>query len=74
MIRPYLSDIIDDHKDGWKIQLTAEVTFASVKDSNESSTIHIHSENLSVFICYKTDNIINEIASRRISNKFKKQR
>ena len=61
MIRPYLSNIIDDHKDGWKIQLTAEVTFVSVKDSNESSTIHIHSKNSEVYIGYKTNNIIKEL-------------
>ena len=26
-IRPYLSSIINDHKDGWKIQLTMEISF-----------------------------------------------
>ena len=61
MIRFYLRDIIDDHKDGWKMQLTTEVTFVSVKDSNESSIIHIHSDNLLIFIGYKTNNIINEL-------------
>ena len=51
MIRPYLGKIIDGHKDGWKIQLTMEVSFVStVKDSNELFTIHIHSENLSIFV------------------------
>ena len=57
MIRPYLTNIIDEHKDGWKIQLTMEVTFVTVikdsdKDSNEDSdknyndpyTIHIHGD------------------------------
>ena len=38
MIRPYLSSIIDDHKDGCKIQLAAEVTFVAVQDSNKSNT------------------------------------
>ena len=34
MIRPYLSRIIDDHNDGWKIQLAMEIRFvSSVKDS-----------------------------------------
>ena len=61
MIRPYLSNIIDDHKDGWKIQLAAEVTFFSVQDSNESSTTHIHSENTEVYIGYETNNIIKEV-------------
>ena len=74
MIRTYLSNAIDDHKDGWKIQLTAEITFVSVikdfdkdsnegsnKDSNESSTIHLHSDNLLIFIGYETNNIIKEL-------------
>ena len=29
-IRHYLSDIIDEHKGGWKIQLAAEITFSNV--------------------------------------------
>ena len=42
MIRPYLTNITDEHKDGWKIQLTMEVTSVPVikdsdKDSNEDS-------------------------------------
>ena len=67
MIRPYLSRIIDDHKDGWKIQLTMEISFVSViKNSDESSNepyiiYYIHSENSSVFIGHETDNIIEEL-------------
>ena len=30
MVRPYLSSIIDDHKNGWEIQLTMEISFVSV--------------------------------------------
>ena len=30
MTRTYLSNVIDDHKDGWKIKLTVEVAFVSV--------------------------------------------
>ena len=58
MIRPYLSSIIDDHKDGWKIQLTMEISFVSViknsdEGSNESYVIYIHSENSSVLLVMK---------------------
>ena len=51
MIRPYLSSITDHYKDGWKIQLTREISFVSTvkdsnkkfnKDSNESYPIHIY--------------------------------
>ena len=33
MIRPYLSNIADDHKDKWKVQLTMGINFISIKDS-----------------------------------------
>ena len=37
MIRPYLYNIISDHKKlgEWKIQLTMSINFISSKDSNE---------------------------------------
>ena len=41
MIRPYLSNIMDDHKSEWRIQLTMEINFISIKDSSETSTMHI---------------------------------
>ena len=46
-IRMYLNDIIDKHKDEWKIRLAAEITFSSVgeKDSKEFYPIYMHSEN-----------------------------
>ena len=40
MIKSYLSNIINDHKEEWKVQLTIEINFISSKDSNES---HKHS-------------------------------
>ena len=74
MTRPYLSSVIDDHKDERKIQLAMEISFVSTvkdsntdfnkksnKDSNESDPIHIHSENSLVFIGYETVNIIKEL-------------
>ena len=70
MIRPYLRSIIDDHKDGWKIQLAMEVSFVSVikysnkksnKDSNYSYPMHIHSDSSFIFISYEANNIIKEL-------------
>ena len=66
VISPYLSSLIDDHKDEWKIQLAMEVSFVSTvkdsnKDSNEPFTIHIHRENSSIFIGYEIGNIIGEL-------------
>ena len=40
LIEPYLADMINDYKskDEWKIQLTAEINFTSLKpDSNENA-------------------------------------
>ena len=42
MIRLYLSNIIDDHKDEWKIQLTIKTSFISIKDSGEIHSIYMH--------------------------------
>ena len=66
MIIPHLSKIIDDHKDGWKTQLTMEISFVPViKGSNEGSNepynIHIRSDNSFIFIGYETNNIIKEL-------------
>ena len=62
VIRPYLSNMIDNHEDEWKIQLTMEVSFVStVKDSNKPFAIHIHSKNSEVYIGYKTAKIIKEL-------------
>ena len=59
---PHLSNLIDDHKNGWKIQLTVEISFASViKNYDQPYTIHIHSQNLEVYIGYKTTKIIEDL-------------
>ena len=62
MIRSYLSNIIDDHKDEWKIQLTMEINFISTIDSSETSTIHIKSKNVVILTGYETDEIIEELS------------
>ena len=36
MIKPYLSDVINDHKDEWKIQLSMKIYFVPSKDSEDS--------------------------------------
>ena len=62
-IRPYLSDMIDKHKDAWKIQLTAEITFSSVgeKDSKEFYPIYMHSDNSKVYIGSETSMVVDEL-------------
>ena len=62
-IRPYLSDIIDMHKDGWKTQLEAEITFSSVgeKDSKEFYPIYMHSENSKMYTGYGTSMVTDDL-------------
>ena len=63
MIRPYLIDIIIDSKTQgeWKIQLTITINFLSSKDSNETCTMHMKSNNIEITIGNETDEIIREL-------------
>ena len=62
-IRPYLSDLINEHKDGWKIQLVAEITFSSTAEegSKEFYPIYMHSENSKVYICFQTSMVVDDL-------------
>ena len=64
MIRPYLVDIINDHKtqSEWKIQLTAAINFISPKpDSNEIRIMRIKSNNIEIMIGSDTNEVIEEL-------------
>ena len=80
MIRPYLSDIINDPKNQGKfrihsgntitehktqserrIQLTMAVNFISSKDSDETRTMHVKSNNVEIMMGNETDEIIKEL-------------
>ena len=63
MIRPYLVDMINDHKikSEWKIQLTMAINFISSKpDSDEARIMHAKSENVEIMIGSETDEVIEE--------------
>ena len=62
-IEPYLIDIINKHKDGWKIQLAAEVIFFSVsdEDSKKSYPIYMHSKNLKVYYGSSTGMVLDDL-------------
>ena len=49
-IRPYLSDIINEHKnkDEWKIQINISINFISSKDSDKARTMYTKSDNVDV--------------------------
>ena len=63
IFRPYLSDIINNHKTQgeWKIHLTMTVNFISSKDSDETCTMHTESDNIEIMMGSETDEIIKEL-------------
>ena len=60
MIRPYLSDMINDHKTQgeWKIQLTMSINFMSSKGSQETRTMHTKSHNVEIMMGSETEGTI----------------
>ena len=70
MIRPYLSDMINDHKTQreWKIQLKMQINFISSKDSEETRTMHIKSYNIEIMMGNKTDEIIEKLFQSLLQN------
>ena len=64
MIRPYLVDMINDHKNQseWKIQLTVAINFISSKpDSDETRIMHTKSNNIEIMIGSDTNGVIKEL-------------
>ena len=70
MIRPYLRDMINDHKTRreWKIQLTMQINFISSKDSEETSTMHTKSHNIEIMMGNETDEIIEKLFESVLQN------
>ena len=61
MIRPYLVDMINDHKtqSEWKTQLTMVINFISSKpDSDETRIMHTKSNNIEIMMGSDTDGVI----------------
>ena len=63
MIRPYLTDIINDYKNQGerKIHLTMAINLFSFKDSEETRTMYSKSDTIKVMICSETDEIIKDL-------------
>ena len=66
MVRPYLSDIINDHETqkDWKIQLIIAISFTSSKDSDDTRTIYTKRDNIEILMSSETDEIIEELFER----------
>ena len=63
MIIPYLSDLINDHKNirnsEWKIQLNMGVNFISINRTGEIRTLYVNSDNEEIRLGNETCGIIN---------------
>ena len=63
-IAPHLYDLINDHKTARKvskIQISMHVNFISSKDTGETCTIYVWSDNVSIMQGSDTDDIIREL-------------
>ena len=71
---PYLSDIINDHKairnesNEWKIQINMHVNFIYSKDTGETRTIYLWSDNEEIGLGNKTDDIIKKLFKSFLNN------
>ena len=64
LIESYLADMINDYKSKgkWKIQLTVEINFTSLKpDSDETRIMHTKSDNTEIIIGSDTNEVIKEL-------------
>ena len=74
---PYLHNMINDHKTAktraWKIQISMRVNFISSKDTEETHTIYVWSDNESIMLGNETDNIIKELFESILDNYQKEE-
>ena len=64
LIEPYLANMINDYKSKgeWRIQLTAEINFTSLKpDSDKTRIVHTKSDNTEIMIGSDTNDVIKEL-------------
>ena len=77
MIIPYLHDMINDNKTAqsgeWKIQLNMHVNFTSSKDTGETRTIYVWSDNEEIRLDNATDYTINKLLKPLLDNYQKKK-
>ena len=70
-IAPYLYDLINDHRIArrvWKIQINMHVNFISSRDTGETRTYYIWSDNVSIMQGKDTNDIIREIFNSFLYN------
>ena len=78
-ILPYFSDRINDHKairnksNEWKVQINMQVNFNFSKDSGETRTIYVWSDNEEIRSGNGTDDIIKELFKSFLNNYQKEE-
>ena len=74
MIMPYLRDLINDHKTNeWKIQLNMHANFISSKDTGETRTIYVWSDNEEIRSGNETDAFIKGLFKSFLNNYQKEE-
>ena len=69
MIMPYLRDLTNNNKSNeWKIQINMHVNFISSKDTGETRTIYIWSDNEEIRLGNETDDIVKELFKSFLNN------
>ena len=59
---PYLRDLINNNKSNeWKIQINMHVNFISSKDTGETRTVYVWSDNEEIRLGNETDDIVKEL-------------
>ena len=61
IIKAYLSNITNDHKEEWKIQLEMKINFVTTMKPIKIRDMYIRSKNIAILIGYKTDEIVEEL-------------
>ena len=74
IIKPYLRDMIINHKTKeWKIQLNMYINFISSKDTGETRTTYVWSDNKEIRWGSETDDIINKLFTSLLDNYQKEE-
>ena len=79
MIKPYLSDLINDHKaietssNEWKIQINMHINFVSSNDTGEIRTIFVWSDNEEIRLGNETDDIVKRLINSFLNNYQKEE-
>ena len=66
---PYLRDLINNNKSNeWKIQINMHVNFISSKDTGETRTTYVWSDNEELRLGNETDDIVKELFKSFLNN------